>query len=132
MQSISPLNFSSIPEGVEFPLECKTGVCELGVLMGMCRFVSMCVYVHVLMLGHCYNTAAGGSPVTPTDTTDYGHSVSHSPSAAGDTPGGEENKSLLCVNAVSIVELNIDKHSELLYILYLCISCQWEIHNYFS
>ena len=64
------------------------------------------------MLGHCCNTAAGGSPVTPTDTTDHGHSVSHSPSAAGDTPGGEENKSLLCVNAVSIVELNIDKHCE--------------------
>ena len=100
--------------------------------MGMCRFVSMCVYVHVLILGQCYNTAAGSSPVTPTDTTDHGHSVSHSPSAAGDTPGGEENKSLLCVNAVSIVELNIDKHSELLCVLYLCVLCQWEIHNYSS
>ena len=62
--------------------------------------------------------------MTATDTTDYGHSVSHSPSAVagtvavagGDTPGGEENKSLLCVNAVSIVELNIDKHCELLYV----------------
>ena len=57
-----------------------------------------------------------------TDNTDYSQSVNYSTSTArsGDAGGhasSEENKSQLCVNTVSIVELNVDKHCKLLRVI---------------
>ena len=71
-------------------------------------------------------TAGGGSaPVMATDSTDYSQSISYSTSTAASRDAGghgsiEENKSQLCVNTVSIVELIVDKQCELLCV-FVCV-----------
>jgi len=63
--------------------------------------------------------------VMATDSTDYSQSISYSTSTAASRDAGghgsiEENKSQLCVNTVSIVELIVDKQCELLCVC-LCV-----------
>ena len=60
-----------------------------------------------------YNTATGGtsSPSVATDQTDFSQSTPVT-AAASEGNVSEENDSTLCVNTVSIVELNVDKHCE--------------------
>ena len=61
------------------------------------------------------NTAAGATSGPATDQIDFSQSTPAT--VAGEASASEENNSTLCVNTVSIVELNVDKHCEWMHVV---------------